>query len=1058
MVKITYISGPFHSGKTFLLLKKISDALSQHQSIDCLLPSFDHIAFYKSELLKQCVALPPGKVFFGTFVGFARRALESLQRAFMTTSEAEEWLRLLIFLKQDSAQSKSSFPGMVNLLQNLFADLRESGLSNQELSNLCSQFFQFPLKSYLNYYFHLRAFCKQTASGPASELLCQALESVENNQLPRRDLLIVDGFYEFTPLQICLLQQLLTFYEEVYFSETNHPEHPVYQVCQKFPVFFGEGTRLELDRSPESTFFIDVQKFLFSNPLPPDVKVIPNPVEWNNNWDKTALKIVRCPNRRKEVETAARTIKCWISNGLAPHKIGVVFRGSYDYKPLIDLIFSRFQIPIEHVARDLLSTEPAQLLLRILQVNLTNFNCAAVLDFLRLPAIQQYYGSRNLQMLEIYSAEWGVLFGADAWLERCQAQIDYYNWCNNQPDNESFSHFPQEVITQTEILLALLKQLFEKIRLPENLTIPNFARKAGDLFQFFAADEVVKPITSQIQALLQRCSRLISADTLLSLTEIEDLLYKLLKNEAVGKTISEPAAIFVGNLMSARGRLFEGLILLGMVDGEFPARHEDNPLLTSTQREQMNQLSQKPIFPAANANLSDEKFLFYLILGRARQYLLITFPEMDTSNKALPISPFIAELQRLFHNSEAQPALSPELYAYEFVPAAQVFPNLNQVASMDDLLIYTFAKINQAVPPELFGQIDPQIQAHLRYQLEIEQERQAMTPTEFFGSVTNDTWQLPEHLRKINVTSIQNFVHCPFYFLCEKVWQITVPEKPTLELNALINGTLIHQTLEELIRPFKNAPQKWIQFLGEDVQDSIATALDSVIAKMRHQLHFIHPLIWRRVQQKTRQGLEKFLAVEKEWAECGFYPFLLEKKYELEDALFTQIADAPDGSFILKGKIDRIDINPTQKQVFVIDYKSSAANITKIVEGAKQGKQLQIPLYLLIIERQMPEYSVGGACYYSFKDGARKCGFLVNNSRQRWDTLSPQEWEDLKEKVRQDVHTILQNIVRGTFPIKPQDNRKCTPTECPYYDICRVNVQVLRYQSSQEELIESPDE
>lgn len=1058
MAKITYISGPLHSGKTFLLLKKISDALAQHQSIDCLLPSFDHIAFYKSELLKKCGALPPGKVFFGTFVGFARRALESLQRAFMTTPDAEEWLRLLIFLKQDSTQSKNSYPGMVNLLQNLFADLRESGLSNQELNNLCSQYDQFPLKPHLNYYFQLRAYCKQTASGPASELLCQALESVQTNQLPRRDLLVVDGFYEFTPLQIHLLQQLLTFYEEVYFSETNHPEHPIYQDCQKFPLFFGEGTRLELDRPPEPTFFTYIQKFLFSNPLPPDVKIIPNPVEWRNNWDKTALKIVRCASRRKEVETAARTIKCWISNGLAPHKIGVVFRGSYDYKPLIDLIFPQFQIPIDHSVRDLLSTEPAQLLLRILQVNLTNFNRTAVLDFLRLPVIQKYYGSRKIQKLETSSAEWGVLFGADAWLERCQAQIDYYNWCNSQPDDESFCRIPQEVITRTERLLDLLRQLIEKIRLPENLTIQDFARKAHDLFQFFTADEVAKPIIRQIQTLLQRCNRLISADTLLSLTEIEDLLNKLFKTDAAGETISKTAAIFVGNLMSARGRLFDGLILLGMVDGEFPAHHEDNPLLTSAQREQMNHLGQRSIFPVANANLSEEKFLFYLILGRARQYLLLTFPEMDASNKVLPVSPFIAELQRLFHDGEAQPQLSPELYAYEFVPASRVYPHLDQIASMDDLLIYTFAKNNQAVSPELFGQIDTQIQAHLQYLLEIEQERQAMTPTEFSGSVTNDTWQLPEHLRKINVTSIQNFVRCPFYFLCEKVWQITISDEPTLELNALINGTLVHQTLEELIQPFLKAEMNWSQYLNEDAQGLIETTVNNVIAKMRHHLHFIYPIIWQRVQKKIRQGLEKFFDVEQEWVVRGFYPFLLEQKYELAGAPFTQIEGAPDGNFILAGKIDRIDINPSQKQVFVIDYKSSASSIIKIVEGAKQGKQLQIPLYLLMVNQQLPDYSIGGACYYSFKDGDRKYGFLVNNYRQYWDTLNPQEWEDLKEKVRQDVHAILQKIARGTFPINPQDTQKCTPTECFYYDICRVNVQALRYQSSQEELVESPDE
>ena len=96
-----------------------------------------------------------------------------------------------------------------------------------------------------------------------------------------------------------------------------------------------------------------------------------------------------------------------------------------------------------------------------------------------------------------------------------------------------------------------------------------------------------------------------------------------------------------------------------------------------------------------------------------------------------------------------------------------------------------------------------------------------------------------------------------------------------------------------------------------------------------------------------------YFDIEKELFEKrGFVPTYLELKFgkpETSDLDYLKI-EAPGGSILIEGQIDRVDISKEKSQALVIDYKRSAREF-KVHEKLEKGLELQLPIYLLAVRR-----------------------------------------------------------------------------------------------------------
>jgi len=91
----------------------------------------------------------------------------------------------------------------------------------------------------------------------------------------------------------------------------------------------------------------------------------------------------------------------------------------------------------------------------------------------------------------------------------------------------------------------------------------------------------------------------------------------------------------------------------------------------------------------------------------------------------------------------------------------------------------------------------------------------------------------------------------------------------------------------------------------------------------------------------------------------------------------------------------------------------------------------------MVLQKQ-PAKKVGGAFYYSFKDGNRTRGFLVDTKIERSKTLNHNELDNLLAETRRQVGAILEQIYRGNFSIAQRSEKGCQSNKCDFYDLCRM--------------------
>jgi ATP-dependent helicase/DNAse subunit B len=251
------------------------------------------------------------------------------------------------------------------------------------------------------------------------------------------------------------------------------------------------------------------------------------------------------------------------------------------------------------------------------------------------------------------------------------------------------------------------------------------------------------------------------------------------------------------------------------------------------------------------------------------------------------------------------------------------------------------------------------------------------------------------HHTKLSPTSIESFLQCPFQFFARKTLKLRKrPDRPRERLNALLQGSILHQALAE----------------GD---------LDRVFEEECRN-HNIPPAYWREaVRLELQRHFEAFHA-DTTW------PLNWPRKTE-------QTFEIPlTPALSIRGRIDRLDIGPNNEAI-VIDYKYSAA--AKIRERI-EGDPMQAGLYLSAADRVFKHKPVG--MFY--------CGLRQSVSWEGWHTQIPgvtvgefrtdaalRELITIAEQKAIEVH---ESITAGNIEVRPTDRTKCR--YCDYNNICRV--------------------
>ncbi|MBI3540568.1 MAG: PD-(D/E)XK nuclease family protein [Deltaproteobacteria bacterium] len=277
-----------------------------------------------------------------------------------------------------------------------------------------------------------------------------------------------------------------------------------------------------------------------------------------------------------------------------------------------------------------------------------------------------------------------------------------------------------------------------------------------------------------------------------------------------------------------------------------------------------------------------------------------------------------------------------------------------------------------------------------------------------------------------SASELEDYLLCPYRFYARSILKLKPAFEWSLELTPVEIGNLIHHILDYFLKK-KEASKKFL--------------LDTLETEMR-RLHEERPQLLLVLLERQKKRIARTLLSFLEQYQCEQKERKSLKPRYLEWAFDDLVIENAMGDPIrLRGRIDRIDVDPVNKRFLVIDYKTGSTKITgnQII----QGKSLQLPLYILAVQRTLlPDYEPIGALYYQLSDMTRNKGLLHAERlpedlqiHPRSSSLIPAaRWEETFQLIEERVRTIVAEIRKGVFTSHAE------PCEayCPYKDICKI--------------------
>jgi ATP-dependent helicase/DNAse subunit B len=289
---------------------------------------------------------------------------------------------------------------------------------------------------------------------------------------------------------------------------------------------------------------------------------------------------------------------------------------------------------------------------------------------------------------------------------------------------------------------------------------------------------------------------------------------------------------------------------------------------------------------------------------------------------------------------------------------------------------------------------------------------------------------LQEHV--FSATDLENHQLCPYRFYASAYLKLRPSNPLEVELTPLEVGSLVHRVLERFLRAGIGGAKPF-GILDEELQKCTA-----------ERPHLSKPLLAIQKKKIVRM-LESFADdLEKERAQASEWkPTYFEWSFgQAAPPLVLKDTDGKPVSF--RGRIDRIDVNESDKTFLVIDYKTGSTKISG--NQIRNGEALQLPIYLLAVKGLLlKDYEPAGAVYYQLSDMSKKDGLLHAERLPNFLDVGPRssslvpasKWDGALETIEDKVGEIVSAIRKTPIDGFLSHSEPCEPF-CPYQDICRM--------------------
>lgn len=865
-----------------------------------------------------------------------------------------------------------------------------------------------------------------------SDLMMRGSEWVRDSpQLKETLKILVYGFYDFNTVQKKFLQTCFSDKETTFFLPFEST--PAFEFVKPTVNWLRENGFKEpgikpSEMQPRQTPLDHLCLHLFNSgekaETSPDV-----------------LQILSAPGEPREVREIIRMIlQVSRERGIPFYEMGILLRSPRDYCRLFREAFDGLGIhPYLREGLPFIETQAGRSLLLLLDILNKNFSRPSIMEFATFarlhPCLSPTRGKETFSppRWDVISIQAGIVEGEKEWEERLgrlkqrwkqKAEID-------GAEDEEKKGISKENFIALDQLIEFMKKLSHSLqRLKYS---DGWSEKVKGLLGAFESFVEQGDETLLIKQAIRRLSELDATGIQPSQADFTRLVKEILQEEIIPVGRFQRNGPTVVNLMAARGVPFSILIIPGVVEKSFPPLIRQDAILLDKERKALNLALRgketNPLPFKAEGRLGEERLLFRLAIGAAKEKLILSFPriEIGTGRERLPSSFLLATVKAITGRS---------INFQEF----EKFDGFHRIALSEVGVGHPEKALDEveydlSIGQREIGEKRSEAMLYLKelspffgkgLQLESSRwEKNIFTPFEGVFSSKGARKILKERhsisKKSISPTRLENYASCPYQYFLKVIMEIealTEPEKVS-QISPLDKGSLIHSILWRFFTDLKTTKGDPLSLGQKDLERLLKTANEEFI-KFEQMGVTGYPMLWE-VEKKSILDDLVYLFYEERKSK-GFTPSYFEVSYGMK-LLGSQRSDISaekpiqitlgGQELFFIGRIDRIDLKEEGGNVKakVIDYKSGEAYA--IQNDFRGGTTLQLPLYLFASDHLLKHLHRGieveCAEYY----------YLQERKRKRHVRFESPELEKRKGDLHNIIRTITGGIEEGIFLANP---------------------------------------
>ncbi|HWL13803.1 MAG TPA: helicase-exonuclease AddAB subunit AddB [Ureibacillus sp.] len=801
------------------------------------------------------------------------------------------------------------------------------------------------------------------------------IEQLQNSQKLKEAHIYIDGFTAFTVREFEIVKQLLAFAKRVTvvlpFEDSNdqfNDQAVFYRPAVMYDKLLQEAyqhqievePRIHLERSyryhNHDLYHVEEQ---FHEPVPTTIQ------------SDGYVQIIEGANRRAEIHAIAREI-CRIvqEEGMRYRDIGIMYRQADIYDPLIQTIFTQYDIPVfTNEKKSMLHHPLIEFSRSILEVVTSNWQYEPVFRSVKtdmfFPLKSDLKEMREkADLLEnfviaqgIYGYRW---FEDSRWFYKKYRGLEFYS--KRQTDEEiqmqqlidemkGMIKDPLERLqenlkhakTGREIVMALYSCI-EELQVYEKLQV----LKDTDLeeHELHGASEHDQAWNRWINVLDQFA--LMFGDQKLTLEEAAQILdegYDTLQFSKIPPSVDE---VTVATVEYSRFDNKKCVFVIGVNDGVYPMRMDYEGLITDVERGWFAEIDTE-LSPTSKHRLLQEAFLIYRAFSSPTDRLYVTFASADEESKALLPSLYVNRLHKLFEVNGVK-TLPHKRVLIDPIEELEPAKTLSYLQHPRTSLAYLVMQLRQAeysqqLAPEwvalkAFYEQDP----YWKHALHV-----VLRPLEKKNVSEKLTPDITESLYGTELTSsvsrVEKFYRCPFSHFT--TYGLRLEERAVYRLENFAMGDLFHEALKWITLETERLNIQWNRLTKAQCSQLARQAVEQIVPVFSHQI-LLSSARYRYIQRKLIRIVERTMMALSQHAKTSFFkPVAIEAGFGPGEKLPPLEIDLTGGRKMqIRGRIDRIDSAKIGDKSYlrVIDYKSSSRDLD--LNEVYHGISLQLLTYL----------------------------------------------------------------------------------------------------------------